>query len=54
VIPQVWTVRGGKVVRVRAYREEAEPLEAAIAFWVLVARDFADRETALEAAGLSE
>jgi uncharacterized protein len=29
VIPQVWTMRGGRVVRVRAYREEAEALEAA-------------------------
>lgn len=29
VIPQVWTLRSGRVVRVRAYREEAEALEAA-------------------------
>jgi ketosteroid isomerase-like protein len=28
-LPSVWTVRGGKVVRVRGYREEAEALEAA-------------------------
>jgi uncharacterized protein len=29
VIPQVWTLSGGRVVRVRAYREKAEALEAA-------------------------
>jgi ketosteroid isomerase-like protein len=28
-IPSVWTVRGGRVVRVRGYRDEAEALEAA-------------------------
>jgi ketosteroid isomerase-like protein len=28
-IPTVWTVHGGSVVRVRAYRDEAEALEAA-------------------------
>jgi ketosteroid isomerase-like protein len=28
-LPSVWTVRGGRVVRVRAYRNEAEALEAA-------------------------
>jgi ketosteroid isomerase-like protein len=28
-IPVVWTVRDGRVVRVRAYRDEAEALEAA-------------------------
>jgi ketosteroid isomerase-like protein len=28
-IPSVWTVRGGRVVRVRGYRGEAEALEAA-------------------------
>jgi hypothetical protein len=28
-LPSVWTVQGGKVVRVRGYREDAEALEAA-------------------------
>jgi ketosteroid isomerase-like protein len=28
-LPSVWTVRGGRVVRVRAYRNEADALEAA-------------------------
>jgi ketosteroid isomerase-like protein len=28
-IPSVWTVHGGRVVRVRGYRDEAEALEAA-------------------------
>ena len=28
-IPSVWTVRGGRVVRVRGYRDETDALEAA-------------------------
>jgi ketosteroid isomerase-like protein len=28
-ITLIWTVRGGRVIRVRAYRERAEALEAA-------------------------
>jgi ketosteroid isomerase-like protein len=29
LLPSVWTVSGGRVVRVRAFREESEALEAA-------------------------
>ncbi len=28
-LPSVWTVRGGRVVRVRGYRDDAEALDAA-------------------------
>jgi ketosteroid isomerase-like protein len=28
-LPSVWTVRGGRIVRVRAYRDDADALEAA-------------------------